>query len=109
MFREMRGVGEERETTTRATGSCHELTSKRSKVGPRSKGEANEQRREEKGHIWTLKGRFFVNFGTRLGPRGVDFGSQKWVEKVEGRKVDKKLPKRLIPGIDLSHCEPLRG
>ena len=26
-------------------------------------------------------------------PGGVDFGSQKWVEKVEGHKVEKKLPK----------------
>ena len=28
-----------------------------------------------------------------MSPGGVDFGTKKWVEKVEGNKVEKKWPK----------------
>ena len=44
-----------------------------------------------------------------MSPGGVDFGTKKWVEKVEGNKVEKKWPKTPIPIIDLSNWEPLRG
>ena len=39
--------------------TCNKFASKRFKLGPTSKGEANEQRREGQRSIWTLKDRFF--------------------------------------------------
>ena len=84
--------------------TCNELTSKRFEWGPRSKGEAKGQRREGQGRILTLKGRFLDHFGVVFGPWRVDFGSQKWVEKVEGKKVEKKWPKGPTTIIDNSIC-----
>ena len=36
---------------------------------------------------------FVIILGSFLDPGGVDFGSKKWVEKVEGNKVEKKWSK----------------
>ena len=41
-----------------------------------------------------------------LDPGGVDFGTQKLVEKVEGNKVEKMLPKGPLPIIGNSLSGP---
>ena len=58
--------------------TCNASTSKRFELGPRSKGEAKEQRREGQARILTLKGRFWDHVGVVFGSRRGRF----WVQKV---------------------------